>query len=220
VQSPATGTRRVDLRRSKLVTSLNFDGIRSSSLMRKRSNISRLDKLYLLKKALAHKVAMARNAFTYDKMSTTSATKVLISGANRGIGKRLLELYLATPNHHVIAVNRDATRPTSQALLNLPTAHGSKLTILKIDSTSPTDAALAAQHLKRQDVTHLDIVVANAGIYLGTPLVRDLDIADLQASLETNVFGTVRLYQAMRPLLLNADRPVWVTIGSSSGWLE
>jgi NAD(P)-dependent dehydrogenase (short-subunit alcohol dehydrogenase family) len=131
-----------------------------------------------------------------------------------------LEFYLATPNHHVIAANRDATGPTSQALLNLPTAHGSKLTIMKIYPTSPTDAALAAQHFKGQDVTHLDIAVANAGIYLGTPLVRDLDIADLQASLETNVFGTVRLYQAMRPLLLNADRLVWVTIESSGGWLE
>jgi norsolorinic acid ketoreductase len=88
---------------------------------------------------------------------------------------------------------------------------------MKIYPTSPTDAALAAQHFKGQDVTHLDIAVANAGIYLGTPLVRDLDIADLQASLETNVFGTVRLYQAMRPLLLNADRLVWVTIESSGG---
>lgn len=34
-------------------------------------------------------------------------TIVLITGANRGLGKGLLKRYLALPNHTVIAANRD-----------------------------------------------------------------------------------------------------------------
>jgi len=153
-------------------------------------------------------------------MSNTSIRVVLISGAGRGIGRRLLEVLVARPNHHVIAANRDITGTISQSLLELPTAPGSKIILLKIDATSPTDALAGANELQSQGVHHLDTVIANAGIYLGTPLVRDLSISDLQKHLETNVFGVVRLYQGLRGLLLNAERPLWVTIGSSGGWLE
>ena len=149
-----------------------------------------------------------------------SPTIVLISGANRGLGKGLLELYLARPNHIVIAANRDSTHTTSKNLVNLPTAIGSRLITVKIDATSESDALEAAKQLWAQGVDHIDIVIANAGISYIWPKVSDLKISDLQSHVVTNVYGVVWLYQATLPLLLKSDNPKWVTIGSAAGWLE
>jgi Dehydrogenases with different specificities (related to short-chain alcohol dehydrogenases) len=66
-------------------------------------------------------------------------TIVLITGANRGIGKGILELYLQKPNHTVIAANRDPSHPTSAALADLSKAKGTTLEVIKLDVLSPTD---------------------------------------------------------------------------------
>lgn len=55
---------------------------------------------------------------------------VLITGANRGIGKGLLEKYLARPNHTVIGTVRDPDHESSSLpwyLLNLTSQ--SRLTV-------------------------------------------------------------------------------------------
>jgi len=149
-----------------------------------------------------------------------SPTIVLISGANRGLGKGLLELYLARPNHIVIAANRDPTHATSTNLLKVPTGTGSRLIIVKIDATSESDALEAGKQLSAQGIDHLDILIANAGISYIWPKVSELKISDLQAHIVTNVYGVVWLYQATLPLLLKSNNPKWVTIGSAAGWLE
>ena len=69
-------------------------------------------------------------------------TVVLITGANRGIGKGLLEIYLLKPNHLVIAANRDLEYPTSKALAKLPTADGTSLLLVKIDATVRTASSI------------------------------------------------------------------------------
>jgi norsolorinic acid ketoreductase len=69
-------------------------------------------------------------------------TVVLITGANRGIGKGLLEIYLLKPDHLVIAANRDPEHPTSKALAKLPTADGTSLLVVKLDATVRTASSI------------------------------------------------------------------------------
>ncbi|KAG4032636.1 hypothetical protein MFRU_006g01060 [Monilinia fructicola] len=95
-------------------------------------------------------------------------TIVLVSGANRGIGRGLLELYLLKPNHIVIAANRDPNHPSSKALAGLSTAEGSSLIVVKVDATVPTDALKAVKQLESQGIHHLDVVIANAGACYST----------------------------------------------------
>ena len=147
-------------------------------------------------------------------------TIVLISGANRGLGKGLLELYLAKPDHVVIAANRDPEHASSKALADLPSGPNSKLIVVKVDASVEADPFEAVKELEKQGIDHLDLVIANAGVSTTYPFVKDLKTADLQAHIEPNVFGVVWLYQATRPLLLKAEEPKWVTMGSSAGWLE
>jgi NAD(P)-dependent dehydrogenase (short-subunit alcohol dehydrogenase family) len=146
-----------------------------------------------------------------------SPTTVLISGANRGLGKGLLERFLAKPDHIVIAANRDLSHATSQDLSNLPVGHGSRLIVVKVDASSESDASAAVKELAVHGVEKIDIVVANAGVSYIWPKVSDLKIEDLQGHLVPNVFGVVRLYQATLPLLLKSDNPRWVTMGSTAG---
>jgi norsolorinic acid ketoreductase len=95
-------------------------------------------------------------------------TVVLITGANRGIGKGILKLYLKKPNHTVIAAIRDPTHPTAEALTQMPiSAAGTKLYLVKIEATSLTDPIDAANELAFREIHYIDIVIANAGIALG-----------------------------------------------------
>lgn len=149
-----------------------------------------------------------------------SQTIVLISGANRGLGQFLLKLYLAKPNHLVIAANRDPSHATSKALFDLPVAANSRLVVVKVDSSSESDSFSAVEELKSQGIDHIDIVIANAGISYIWPTVSEVKIEDLQAHMTTNVYGVVWLFQATLPLLLKSDNPKWVTMGSMAGSLQ
>ncbi|KAI8963215.1 NAD(P)-binding protein [Daldinia sp. FL1419] len=146
-------------------------------------------------------------------------TIVLITGANRGIGKGLLELYLSKPGHTVIAANRDPDHPSSKALLELPRAGGTSLLVIKIDATVRTDPQEAVDILQSRGIDHIDILIANAAIALSWPEVRDVDTDEIQKHMVPNVYGFLWLFQAFRPLLKSANNPVWVTIGSSAAFL-
>ncbi|KAF3061561.1 putative sterigmatocystin biosynthesis ketoreductase stcE [Daldinia childiae] len=144
---------------------------------------------------------------------------VLITGANRGIGKGLLELYLAKPNHTVIAANRDPNHPSSKALAELPKAEGTSLVVIKIDATVRTDPSDAVKALHSRGISHIDILIANAGLGLLWPKVLDVDTDDIQKHIVTNVYGFLWLFQAFHPLLKDASNPIWVTMGSSTAFL-
>ncbi|KAF7960108.1 hypothetical protein EAE96_001707 [Botrytis aclada] len=146
-------------------------------------------------------------------------TIVLISGANRGLGKGLLAQYISQPDHIVIAANRDPSHPTSKALSEVPTGTNSKLVVIKIDGSSPTSAQTAIDTLPSFGINHLDLVIANAGVSYAWPTVADLKIEDLEGHFIPNVYGAVRLYQATLPVLLKSKDPKWVTIGSTAGMI-
>ncbi|KAH6717085.1 hypothetical protein BKA61DRAFT_477458 [Leptodontidium sp. MPI-SDFR-AT-0119] len=149
-----------------------------------------------------------------------TSTIVLISGANRGLGKGLVELYLAKPNHTVIAANRDPENASSKALAKLTTGSGSRLIVVKTDASVETDALEAVKALSFQGIEHIDVVIANAGVSYTWPKVSELKIEDLQGHLVPNVFGVVWLYQATLPFLLKSNNPKFATIGSTAGNLE
>jgi norsolorinic acid ketoreductase len=147
-------------------------------------------------------------------------TIVLITGANRGIGRGLLELYLARDNHTVIATVRDPSHATAKELTALPRAEGTSLVVVKLDVTVPSDPAAAVQELStKYGIDHVDTFIANAGIALKWVKVSEVTPQDLQPHFDVNIYGFVLLFQAFLPALQKSKRPKWVTLGSSAAFL-
>ncbi|KAI5859426.1 NAD(P)-binding protein [Durotheca rogersii] len=146
-------------------------------------------------------------------------TVVLITGTTRGIGKGLLELYLARPSHLVVSANRDPDLPASRALSDLPTAEGTSHVFLRIDASQPDHPAQAVAELAARGIDHVDILIGNAAVGLCWPKLSGVKTDDIQKHVDVNVYGFVWLYQAFLLVIKRYKRPTWVTIGSSAAWL-
>jgi NAD(P)-dependent dehydrogenase (short-subunit alcohol dehydrogenase family) len=113
---------------------------------------------------------------------TIAAKAVLITGANRGIGRALVEEALRRGAGQVYAGTRQPfTHPDE------------RVTPLALDVTSPAQIQAAAAR-----VESLDILINNAGIARYDDLS---DAAVLQEHLDVNLFGTHSVTQAFLPLL-------------------
>ncbi|PQE23360.1 hypothetical protein CJF32_00009410 [Rutstroemia sp. NJR-2017a WRK4] len=155
---------------------------------------------------------------------STSKT-YLITGANRGLGRGLTEALLQRPNTTIIAGVRDLTSPTSQSLSTLSTAPGSRVIPVLISSTDDASPFQAIETLRStHHITHLDIVIANAGISEHYAPASSTSLAEVRSHFNVNAVGVLALYQAVLPLLKNsASKPVFVAIstgGASIGAME
>ncbi|KAI9037529.1 NAD(P)-binding protein [Aspergillus affinis] len=152
-------------------------------------------------------------------MSTT--TNVLITGVARGIGLSLLEAYLSRPEHTVIGTVRSTNSPSTASLTALPTAPNTRLILLSIESTFASDYPAAVATLREQGITHLDLVIANAGICPDpTPLVN-LDVKDVSNAFVVNTVGPILLFQAVRELLeKKGPGAKWVSMSTGAASLS
>ncbi|KAI1395756.1 hypothetical protein F4819DRAFT_492172 [Hypoxylon fuscum] len=144
--------------------------------------------------------------------ASDNSTFVLITGANRGLGRALTARFLLQPNTTIVAAVRDLEQ---NSVSELPHAADSKLVVVKIDSRSDTDAQDAVKLVQAEFGIHrLDVVVANAGygtMYGDLSQVKPHEVRDL---VDINTIGPLRLFQAVRPLLEAGRRPRFVLIGT------
>jgi NAD(P)-dependent dehydrogenase (short-subunit alcohol dehydrogenase family) len=131
-------------------------------------------------------------------------TKILITGANRGLGyeaaRRLSEL-----GNDVWIGARDPSR--GRAAAEELGAHFVELDVL-------LDASVAAA---AETVGELDVLINNAGISGGRVPVPDVVPDDMAHVFETNVYGLVRVTRAFLPALQRSDNPVIVNVSSGMG---
>lgn len=150
----------------------------------------------------------------------------LVTGANRGIGKGLVQTFLQRPSATVVAAVRDPGHATSKALAEFPVAKGATLVIIKLDSLVEADAAEAVVALRRDyNIKSLDVVIANAGIAKGGSKVRQTTAANTIDHFRVNTIAPLTLFQATTDLLQatkNPD-PIFVatsTVLGSIGYIE
>lgn len=124
---------------------------------------------------------------TYDIQGKT----VLITGANRGIGKVMVDSFI----DHGAAKIYAAVRTVSSAA-PLVDRYGSKVIPIPIDLGNPSSIFQAAE--RAQDV---DIVINNAGVLkTATPLAKDA-IASIKFEMDINAYGLIYMAQAFAPVL-------------------
>jgi NAD(P)-dependent dehydrogenase (short-subunit alcohol dehydrogenase family) len=132
-------------------------------------------------------------------MAAVAGTSVLVTGANRGIGKALVDEFLRRGAGRVFAGTRQ------------PLEHpDDRVVPVRLDVTDAGQIAEAAAA-----IGGLDILVNNAGVAL---LGDDLSDREMLAEhIAVNLFGTYDVTRAFLPALL-ASRGAVVTILSTSAW--
>ena len=143
----------------------------------------------------------------------------LVTGANKGIGFAIAQGLGAIGFTVAVGARDDARRKEAVERLR---AAGIDAFGVALDVTSDDSVAAAAATIERT-AGRLDVLVNNAGISGRTdggvqdPTTLDLDV--VRTVLDTNVFGVVRVTNAMLPLLRRADSPRIVNMSSNMGSL-
>lgn len=116
----------------------------------------------------------------------------LVTGANRGIGKVIVETFLdngGVKKVYVAVRNLETAKPLIEK-------YGDRVEAIQIDLEKPETIQQAAQHAK-----DVEIVVNNAGV-LKTSTPLDANALDSMAyEMNMNVSGLIRMAQAFAPVL-------------------
>ena len=140
----------------------------------------------------------------------------------QGVGRGLVEHYVQRPDTIVIAGVRTPRSEQADALVRLPAGKGSKLILAKIEATSDNDVLQAMSELdQRHHIQHLDIVIANAGIFTPTAhqKVGNMNLSDPQSHIDVNAYSVVRLFQGVWPFLSKSLNPIFLLNSAGAGTL-
>ena len=127
---------------------------------------------------------------------------VLVTGANRGIGKAFADALLDRGAAKVYAAVRDVATVTD-----------TRLVPVQLDVADPDRVAAVAREL--DDV---QVVVNNAGVlHVGVPLSASLEVARVE--LETNYLSLVSITQAFAPVLERNGGGAFINVLSVFSWV-
>ena len=124
-------------------------------------------------------------------MNSVKNSVVLVTGANRGIGKSIVEEFLQGGARKVYAAARNL-----ESLNPLISQYPEQVVPVHIDLNKPETIETAAK-LARD----VEIVVNNAGMFKAADLLSAESVTALQTEMEVNVYGLMRVAQAFAPIL-------------------
>ena len=127
----------------------------------------------------------------------------LVTGANRGLGRRFTQALLDRGAAKVYATARNP------GAVDIPGAIP-----LALDITDPASVAAAAE--MAGDVT---LLINNAGTLTGAGLL-DGDLADIRLEMDTHYFGTLSVTRAFAPILAGNGGGAILNVLSVLSWLS
>ncbi|WP_404309437.1 SDR family oxidoreductase [Neorhodopirellula lusitana] len=137
---------------------------------------------------------------TFDIQNKT----VLVTGANRGIGKAILEEALQRGAAKVYAAVRNLDSATA-----LVTQHGDRVVPVRLDLDDAASITAAAG-----TASDVDVVVNNAGVMRTVSALASDAIETLQFEIDANVYGLIRVAQAFAPVLKSNGGGAFVQLNS------
>jgi NAD(P)-dependent dehydrogenase (short-subunit alcohol dehydrogenase family) len=139
----------------------------------------------------------------------------LITGANKGIGKEIAR-GLGKKGFMVLIGSRDLKN--GEAVAAQFKNEDIQAHVVELDVTQEASVQAAAKWIEAR-FGKLDVLVNNAGIIASISGPSEADIPSIEKTYQTNVFGPIRLTQAMLPLLKKADAARIVNVSSGLGSL-
>jgi 3-oxoacyl-[acyl-carrier protein] reductase len=147
-------------------------------------------------------------------MSGLTGRVALITGASRGIGAATAVM-LAEQGADV-AINYHSSRDAAEAIAGKARALGRRAGVYQADIRSYEDCKRMVDDAIK-DLGKIDILVNNAGIgyeTFGTPLVTEIDPADLQQYLNYNTLGCLYMCQVVVPQMRSQPRGDVIMVSS------
>ncbi len=117
-------------------------------------------------------------------------TVALVTGANRGIGRALVEGLLERGTKRIYATARDLTTLAAVASLDQD-----RVVSLQLDITEPRSVSAAADHAR-----DVNLLVNNAGVLTIGDLLGG-DLGRIEEEMQVNYFGTLGMVRAFVPVL-------------------
>jgi short-subunit dehydrogenase len=145
-------------------------------------------------------------------MDLTGST-ALVTGANRGIGRALLERLCELPLREVLAGVRstgDFTAPSASAL------GGPTVRPVRLDLSSQESIEQCCEELG-SDLSKIDLLINNAGVMTGG-LLEEQTIEDVYAMFQVNLVAVTHLTRKVLPGMLERGRGTIVNNASISGY--
>ncbi len=148
-----------------------------------------------------------------------SQTITVITGASRGLGRVAVRHLATVEGHLVVATARN--RADLEPLRSQLQSAGHLIECRQLDVTNENSVAALGDWL-RERFGRVDVLINNAGIsidHYSTSLL-DLPLDTLRATLETNLFGVLRVTQALVPLMRASRAGRVVNLSSGMGQLS
>lgn len=132
---------------------------------------------------------------------------ILITGANRGIGKGYVEEFLKFGVRKIYLAVR---RPDS--VTDFVDQNPKRIVPLKLDMTKPLEIQSAARQC-----TDVNMIISNAGVLEGGSIKDDNIVENARKEMEVNYFGPLGLINAFAPVLEKNGGGAIVCVDSIAG---
>ena len=142
----------------------------------------------------------------------TDQKVAIVTGSSSGIGYETA-LLLARNGFRTYATMRNLEK--AKAISDISKSEKLALHTIKLDVTDEKSVNEAIKTIK-SDAGRIDVLVNNAGYGL-TGSLEDLSMSEIKEQYETNVFGLIRVTQAVLPIMREQKSGIIVNISSIGG---